>query len=204
MSLDTTSSPHIHSGIRITGMMVRVCSALVPAIIAYTWFFGWGLSINILIAITTALCTEALMLKLRQRPLAPFLTDGSAVVTGLLLAFCIPPFSPWWITVMGVVFAIVVAKHLYGGLGYNPFNPAMVGYVMLLISFPLEMTQWVPPNIVNQLQIGFLDTLNIIFTGHFPYLLSIDALSMATPLDTVKTELGLNITVTEIIRSNAQ
>ena len=203
MNLDTPSSPHIHSGIHITGMMVRVCLALVPAIIAYTWFFGWGLCINILIAVGTALGAEALMLRIRQRPIVPFLTDGSAVLTGLLLAFCLPPFSPWWITVMGTAFAIIVAKQLYGGLGYNPFNPAMVGYVMLLISFPLEMTQWVPPNIVNQLQIGFLDTLNIIFTGNFPYLLNIDALSMATPLDTVKTELGLNITVSEIVRSNA-
>jgi len=203
MSLDTSPSPYIHSGAGITGMMLRVCLALVPAIIAYTWFFGWGLCINILIAVSTALCAEALMLKLRQRPIAPFLTDGSAVVTGLLLAFCIPPFSPWWITVMGVTFAIIIAKQLYGGLGYNPFNPAMVGYVMLLISYPLEMTQWVPPNIVNQLEIGFLDTLNIIFTGTFPYSLSIDALSMATPLDTVKTELGLNVTVSEIVHGNA-
>jgi len=203
MKLDTSSSPFIHSGARITGMMMRVVLALVPAIIAYTWFFGWGLVINILLAIATALAAEALMLRLRKRPILPFLTDGSALVTGLLLAFCLPPFSPWWITVLGTAFAIIVAKQLYGGLGYNPFNPAMVGYVMLLISFPLEMTQWVPPNIVNQLEIGFFDTLNIIFTGHFPYFLSIDALSMATPLDTVKTELGLNNTVTEIVRGNA-
>jgi electron transport complex protein RnfD len=104
---------------------------------------------------------------------------------------------------MGAAFAIVVGKQLYGGLGYNPFNPAMVGYVMLLISFPLEMSQWVPPNIINQLEIGFLDTLKIIFLQDFPYLLSIDALTMATPLDTVKSELGLNITVSEIIGSNA-
>jgi electron transport complex protein RnfD len=203
MRLDTPSSPHIHSGTRISSLMIRVCLALVPAIIAYTWFFGWGLCINIIIAVATALFAEAVMLKIRQRPVAPFLTDGSAVVTGLLLAFCLPPFSPWWITVMGTAFAIIIAKQLYGGLGYNPFNPAMVGYVMLLISFPLEMTQWVPPNIVNQLKIGFFDTLNIIFTGTYPYTLSIDALSMATPLDTVKTELGLNVTVTEIVQGNA-
>ncbi|HEC17815.1 MAG TPA: electron transport complex subunit RsxD [Gammaproteobacteria bacterium] len=203
MKLDTSSSPFIHSGANITGMMLRVCLALVPAIIAYTWFFGWGLCINIFIAVSTAVAAEALMLRIRQRPLKPFLSDGSAVVTGLLLAFCLPPFSPWWITVMGAAFAIVVAKQLYGGLGYNPFNPAMVGYVMLLISFPLEMTQWVPPNIVNQLQIGFIDTLKIIFFGEYPYTLSIDALSMATPLDTVKTELGLNVTVSEIVQGNA-
>jgi len=203
MKLETPSSPHIHSGVQITSLMLRVMLALMPAVIAYTWFFGWGLVINMLIAITTALSVEALMLHLRQRPIQPFIMDGSAVVTAMLLAFCIPPFAPWWITFMGIAFAIIVGKHLYGGLGYNPFNPAMVGYVMLLISFPLEMTEWVPPNIVNQLEIGFLDTINIIFMGEFPYLLSMDALTMATPLDTVKTELGLNHTVSEIVAGNA-
>lgn len=203
MRLETPSSPHIHSGIHVNSLMVRVMLALVPAIAAYTWFFGWGLVINIIIAVSTALGAEALMLRLRNRPLPVFLTDGSAMVTGLLLAFCIPPFAPWWITFMGAAFAIIVGKQLYGGLGYNPFNPAMVGYVMLLISFPLEMSQWVPPNIVNQLEIGFVDTLNIIFLHDFPYLLTIDALTMATPLDTVKSELGLNITVSEIVGNNA-
>lgn len=202
MRLDTSSSPYIHSGALVGGMMFRVVLALVPAIIAYTWFFGWGLIINTLLAIAVALGTEALMLKLRQRPMI-FLTDGSAVVTAVLLAFCLPPLVPWWITVIGIMFAITVAKHLYGGLGYNPFNPAMVGYVMLLISFPLEMSTWVPANVLNGLDIGFTDTLQIIFTGQFPYQLSLDALSAATPLDTVKTELGLNKTVSEITSSNA-
>jgi len=203
MKLGTASSPYIHSGALVSGIMLRVLLALVPAIIAYTWFFGWGLVINCLLAIATALGTEALMLKLRQRPLAPFLGDGSAVVTAVLLAFCLPPLSPWWITVLGVAFAVVVAKHLYGGLGYNPFNRAMSGYVMLLISFPLEMTQWITPRLLNELQVSFGDTLNIIFLGHFPYQLSIDALSSATPLDTVKTELGLNRTVSEITGTSA-
>jgi len=203
MSLATPSSPHIHSGASITALMLRVLLALVPAIVAYTWFFGWGLIINIGIAVTVALGSEALMLRLRRRPLAPFLTDGSAVLTAVLLAFCIPPLAPWWITVMGAAFAIIVAKQLYGGLGYNPFNPAMVGYVMLLISFPLEMTSWVPSHILHQLQIGFVDTVQIIFQRDFPYALSMDALSAATPLDSVKTELGLNHTVPEIIAGNA-
>ena len=93
MKLDTSSSPFIHSGANITGMMLRVCLALVPAIIAYTWFFGWGLCINIFIAVSTAVAAEALMLRIRQRPLKPFLSDGSAVVTGLLrdAAHLLPP-----------------------------------------------------------------------------------------------------------------
>jgi len=203
MTLQTPPSPHIHSGLRISGMMLRVIAALIPAIICYTWFFGWGLIINSIIAALTAVTSEALMLRLRKRPLKPFLSDGSAVLTGMLLAFCIPPLAPWWITVLGVAFALIIGKHLYGGLGYNPFNPAMVGYVMLLISFPLEMTSWMPPFILEQLEIGFIDTLGMIFLNHFPYGLSIDALSSATPLDAMKTDLGLNNTVSEIIESNA-
>jgi electron transport complex protein RnfD len=203
MRLETPSSPHIHSGAQVYSIMYRVMLALLPAIIAYTWFFGWGLVINAILAMTTAVICEAIILRLRRRPIQPFITDGSAMVTGMLLAFCIPPFAPWWITVLGAGFAIVAGKHLYGGLGYNPFNPAMVGYVMLLISFPLEMTQWIPPNIVNQLQIGFIDTIKIIFLHNFPYSLNIDSLTMATPLDTMQTELGLHKTVSEVVGSSA-
>jgi electron transport complex protein RnfD len=203
MRLQTPSSPHIHSGAQVSGIMLRVALALVPAMMAHVWFFGWGIIINSLIAIITALCVEGVMLKLRGRPIYPFISDGSAVVTGLLLAFCIPPLAPWWIAFLGAAFAISVAKHFYGGLGYNPFNPAMVGYVMLLISFPLEMSSWSPANILNELQIGFWDTVRIIFQRDFPYSLSMDALTMATPLDTVKTDLGLNNTVSEILSGNA-
>ncbi|WP_455203302.1 electron transport complex subunit RsxD [Kaarinaea lacus] len=203
MNLKTPSSPHIHADITVASMMSRVILALVPALIAYVYFFGWGLLIHIAIAISVGLGCEAAMLKLRQRPIKPFLSDGSVLVTSLLLCFCIPPLSPWWITVIGVAFAVVVAKQLYGGLGYNPFNPAMVGYIVLLISFPKEMTSWVPPNILNGLQVNFIDTLTIVFLGDFPYTLSIDALSMATPLDMVKAELGLSKTVDEIKSGNA-
>jgi electron transport complex protein RnfD len=183
--------------------MTKVIVALIPAIAAYCYFFGWGMLIHLTIAIATGLACEAAMLKIRQRPLAPFLTDGSVVVSTILLTFCIPPLSPWWLTVIGVAFAVIVAKHLYGGLGYNPFNPAMVGYVVLLISFPKEMTAWVPPNMLYDLKVGFVDTLMIIFTGQFPYTLSIDALSSATPLDLVKAELALSKTVDEVRAGSA-
>lgn len=203
MILKTPASPHIHADISVTQVMSRVVIALIPAIIAYIWFFGWGLLINFCIALGTGLCAEALMLKLRQRPMAVFLSDGSVVVTALLLAFCLPPLTPWWITVIGMSFAVVVAKHLYGGLGYNPFNPAMVGYVVLLISFPKEMSTWMPPNILNDLQVGFQDTVAAIFTGKLPYFLTIDTVSMATPLDEIKTQLGLGETVEETIQGSA-
>jgi len=203
MLLKTPSSPHIHANTSVTAVMSKVLLALVPAIIGYVYFFGWGLLIHIVIATSVGLGCEAVMLKLRDRPVKPFLQDGSVVVTAVLLAFCIPPLAPWWITTIGMFFAVVVAKHLYGGLGYNPFNPAMVGYVVLLISFPKEMTAWTPPDILNGLQVGPIDTLKIVFLDQFPYTLSMDALSMATPLDTVKTELSLSKTVDEIKSGNA-
>lgn len=203
MKLNTPTSPHIHADISIRKMMSRVLMALVPAIICYTWFFGWGLLINIGIGITTALICEFLMLKARQRPIHLFLTDGSVLVTAVLLAFCIPPLAPWWLMVLGVSFSVVVAKHLYGGLGYNPFNPAMVGYVMLLISFPKDMTVWLPPSILFDLNFSFLDTLNAVFLGVFPGGFTLDALSAATPLDLIKTQLNIDVTVGETRNAHA-
>lgn len=183
--------------------MARVLLALIPAIIAYSWFFGWGLLVNIAIAVVTALGCEYLMLKLRQRPVHPFLTDGSVLVTAVLLAFCIPPLAPWWITVLGICFAVIIAKHLYGGLGYNPFNPAMVGYVVLLISFPREMTTWLPPFIMSDLDFTLLDTLKAVFLGVFPPGYALDALSAATPLDLIKTQLSIDVTIAETKATNA-
>ena len=129
----------------ITRIMLNVIVALVPGIIAYVVFFGWGIILNIIVAVITALATEIFMLQLRKRPIKPFIMDGSAVVTAILLALALPSLAPWWLTFIGVSFAIIVGKHLYGGLGYNPFNPAMIGYALLLVSFPLEMTLWLQP-----------------------------------------------------------
>jgi len=180
-------------------IMVRVALALVPGIAALVWFFGPGVIVNIVLAVVVGLAGEAMMLKLRNRPLAPFISDGSAVITAMLLAVSIPPLSPWWMTLLGVLFAIVIGKQLFGGLGYNPFNPAMLGYAMLLISFPREMTSWLPPLSLNEHPLGWVDTLRAIFTGALPGGLSFDAVSMATPLDTLKTQLKLQHSVGQII-----
>jgi len=198
MPLNVTTSPHISGNNSVTQVMTRVLYALIPGLIAYVWFFGWGLIINIVIAIVTALSAEALVLKARQRPLAPFLTDGSAIVTAILLTLAIPPLAPWWVTVIGALFAIVIAKHLYGGLGFNPFNPAMAGYVMLLISFPREMTSWIPLNTLSEFSLDFVQTFIYIFTSSLPPGITIDALTEATPLDAMKTHLGMGNTVSEI------
>jgi electron transport complex protein RnfD len=101
--------------------------------------------VNILFGAVVALICESLALALRKQPLRPFLSDYSALVTSTLLCIALPPYAPWWLLLVGVAFSVLIAKHLYGGLGYNPFNPAMVGYVVLLISFPLQMSSWAPP-----------------------------------------------------------
>ena len=193
-------APHLTPPNSVSLVMRRVIYALIPGILCYVWYFGFGIVINMLIAAATALACEALMLKLRQRDLNVFLTDYSAVVTAILLAFALPPLTPWWITVIGAAFAIIFAKHLYGGLGYNPFNPAMAGYVVLLISFPQEMTVWLKPDmLVNEAdRITFLQSLATIFTGSFPATVNVDAVTAATPLDVVKTQLGTNRMVLEI------
>jgi len=191
----TPISPHRHGEASVRRVMLDVLYALVPGLAAYVWFFGWGIVVNIAIAVAVALGAEAFMLAARGRPVRPFLTDGSATVTAVLLAIAVPPLAPWWVAAVGAAFAIVVAKHLYGGLGYNPFNPAMVGYVLLLISFPRVMTVW--PAAAGGQPLGILDSLHIIFAGAPPGL-PMDAVSGATPLDFMKVRLGANLTVDEI------
>jgi electron transport complex protein RnfD len=198
MPLSTPTSPHIHADISVSVLMTRVLLALAPAIIAYTYFFGEGVIIQMTLAVITALVCEVVMLKVRQRPLLPFLNDRSVLVTAILLGFCIPSIAPWWIAVIGAAFAVIVAKHLYGGLGYNPFNPAMVGYVVLLISVPREMSTWATPQSLTYINLDVAETLRLIFTGQLPGDLTMDAITTATPLDTVKVHLGMKETIEEI------
>lgn len=203
MKFKLAEAPHLKPINSVGAVMRQVLYALIPATVAYVWFFGWGLVINMLIASSAALAAELLMLNLRGKPIRPFLLDGSAILTAVLLAWAIPPLTPWWMTVTGTVFAIVFAKHLYGGLGYNPFNPAMVGYVVLLIAFPVAITHWIKPEMLvdDVYRLSLWDTIQAIFTGHLPASVNVDAVTSATPLDMVKTQLGLNHTVAEIRQS---
>ncbi|WP_313107764.1 electron transport complex subunit RsxD [Atlantibacter sp.] len=190
------SSPYTHNQRQTSRIMMLVSLALLPGI-AVQWFnFGWGSIIQLLLAIASALAAEAVVCKLRKQSASTLLGDNSALLTGLLLGISIPPLAPWWMVVLGTVFAIIIAKHLYGGLGHNPFNPAMIGYVVLLISFPVQMTSWLPPQSLAAIQPDFLDTLRMIFTGHTlngdtmsQLKMGIDGISQATPLDTFKTGL---------------
>ncbi len=201
MATNIDSLPPLAPKTSVSHVMLQVIYALVPGVLAYIWFFGWGVVFNILFAVITALVTEIIMLRLRHRAIMPFITDGSAVVTAILLALALPPVTPWWVIFIGIGFAVVFGKHLFGGLGYNPFNPAMLGYAVLLISFPIEMTVWPLPGMLNGTPLGFLDSLIFMFSGNLPQGLSLDGITSATVLDTVKTELGRNMMLDEIYTS---
>jgi electron transport complex protein RnfD len=197
-------APHLRPTTSVRRVMAEVLVALVPATVAYVWYFGPGLLLNMAVAIVIALAAEAAVLAVRGRSVVSGVQDLTAVLTAVLLAFALPPLTPWWITAIGAVFAIVFAKQLYGGLGYNPFNPAMAGYVVLLISFPADLTHWLPPAGLGLApdRPDVVASLTYLFSGHLPLDMSWDTVGGATPLDEVKTQLGLARTVDEI-RSTA-
>lgn len=201
------SSPYTHNQRQTSRIMLLVLIAALPGIAAQTWFFGWGTLFQIVLAAITALVAEAIVLRLRKQSVASHLQDYSALLTGLLLAVSIPPLAPWWMVVLGTGFAIIIAKQLYGGLGQNPFNPAMIGYVVLLISFPVQMTSWLPPYEIAATTPDILDTLRMIFSGHTAsggdmtlLRIGIDGISQATPLDTFKTSLRAGHSVEQIMQ----
>jgi len=194
-------SPYITDAPTVSTIMFKVLLALVPGITAYVWVFGGGILISLSLATLTALAAEAVLLKIRQRPVKPYLIDMSAVVTAWLLALALPPLAPWWLVVVGTFFAIVIAKQLYGGLGYNPFNPAMVGYAVLLISFPLIMTKWPAPLSLAEHPLSFMDQLHFIFGHGLPTDMKVDAITSATPLDYLKTQLMLKHEVASITQA---
>ncbi|MBT3296721.1 MAG: RnfABCDGE type electron transport complex subunit D [Verrucomicrobia bacterium] len=163
-----SSSPHAHSGSSVQRIMLDVIIALVPAMAAATYAFGWDAIRLISACVLACVASEGVSRKWMGRDLG--VEDLSAVITGILLAFNLPPSLPTWMAVVGSVFAIVICKQLFGGIGYNPFNPALAGRVMLLISFPVFMTTW--------------------STWGIPAPLAVDAITTATPLGLVKTAIA--------------
>lgn len=161
--MDFNTSPYLLKPASVTRVMLTVAVALIPGIAAQLVFFGLDIVRTLAIASVAALVFEAMMLQLRAKPVGVFLKDGSAVLTAWLIALSLPPSAPWWLVVVAVFFAIIVAKHLYGGLGQNPFNPAMVAFAICIVSFPSLMSQWP----------------------------GVDALTAATPLDHLKTALKM-------------
>lgn len=185
-----STPPYLLKEASVSRVMLQVCAALIPGIAAYVWLIGPALLIQLLIASVSALLAEGLMLQLRGKPLRLFLSDGSALVTAWLIALTFPPLAPWWLLATCTIFAIVVAKHLYGGLGQNPFNPAMVAFAVGIISFPALISQW--PSI--GLQLGWSAQFDIIFGLSS----GADALTGATPLDAMKTALKLGDAQTSV------
>lgn len=187
-------APFLLKETSVSRVMTRVCLALLPAIAVYVWQVGPAILFQIALASLAALLGEALMLRIQGKPIGLFLADGSAVVTAWLIALTFPPLAPWWLIITATLVAIVIAKQLYGGLGQNPFNPAMVAFAACIVSFPALMSQW--PSV--GLQLPWQDQLAIVL-GHAPRL---DALSGATPLDAMKTALKMsegNVDVPELL-----
>lgn len=208
-TLKLNSSPHQRVKRDTSQVMRLVIYAMLPGIALQTYFFGYGVLIQCLLAGITAITAEAAVLFIRKKNIERTLSDYSALLTGLLVAVSIPPLLPWWMTVIGVGFAIIVAKQLYGGLGFNMFNPAMIAYVVLLVSFPAAMTMWVPPQSLIYHDVSFIDTLYVIFSQYtqsgydIQQLRTIaDGTTMATPLDAVKTGLSNQQTYSEVLSSS--
>ena len=174
------NSPFVRKPASVQRVMLQVLLALVPGIAAYVWFFGAGILVQLAIASAAALAGEAAMLAIRGKPKALFLTDLSAIVTAWLIALTFPPIAPWWLTVTGTLLAVVVVKQLYGGLGQNPFNPAMAAFCLMIVAYPALMSQWPAAG-----QLDFKTQLDLIFGG----LRQVDAITGATPLDALRTAL---------------
>ncbi|MCB1915794.1 MAG: RnfABCDGE type electron transport complex subunit D [Rhodocyclaceae bacterium] len=189
-------SPYLRDSRSVRQIMLHVLAALLPGIAAYVWQFGAGILLQLLLASLTAVAAEAAMLKLRGKPIGLYLGDLSAIVTAWLIALSLPPIGPWWMIVVATLCAIVVAKHLYGGLGQNPFNPAMVAFCVMIVAFPSLMSQWPAAGLDLSQQ------LDLILGGSRP----LDAITAATPLDALRTGLrtgGADARVAEIVQGPA-
>lgn len=161
--------------------MQLVILALLPGVLVFAYQTGWGGILNIAISVFAAILFESIALTLRKRNPMPAITDYSAVVTGLLIALCLPPLLPWWIPVVAVAFAILLAKHCYGGLGQNIFNPAMAGYAIVLISFPRDLSLWLSQ--AESFTIPLSEAFSTIFNGGLAHSTGWDGLTGATALD---------------------
>ena len=192
------NSPYLRQPASVRSVMLRVMLALLPGVAAYVWWFGPAILIQLALVSLAALAGEALMLKLRQKPLWQFLGDGSALLTAWLTALAFPPLTPWWLTISASLFAIIIVKQLYGGLGQNPFNPAMAAFCVMIVAFPQLMSQWPAP-----LHGAGFDQ----FSAHAALIFGsssgreLDAITMATALDSWRTTLHSSMPPTSLTSS---
>ncbi|WP_025112369.1 RnfABCDGE type electron transport complex subunit D [Pseudomonas sp. H1h] len=175
---------------RLQQAMKWVLLATLPGMLALFWLYGWGVLINLMLVVSTALLVEAGVTRLRRQPLQPTLSDGSALVSATLLAAALPPYCPWWLTVIAIASGLLFGKHLYGGIGKNPFNPAMLGFVLVMVLFPQPMTHW-PAHGMNLLA-AFDQVFN---AGQAP-----DAWVQATALDSLR--INKSLTMDELFATN--
>jgi electron transport complex protein RnfD len=175
---------------RLQQAMKLVLLAALPGLLALFWWYGWGVLVNLLLAIVAALMVEAGVARLRQQPIQPALSDGSALVSATLLAAALPPYCPWWLTVMAVASGLLFGKHIYGGVGRNPFNPAMLGFALIMVMFPQPMTHWPAHGL------DLTATFQQVFgAGQAP-----DAWAQATVLDSLR--INKSLTMDELFTSN--
>lgn len=186
------TSPFVRKPASVQQVMFTVLVALVPGVAIYVSQFGPGIVVNLLIASLAAIAAEAFVLWLRKKPVSLYVTDLSAVVTAWLIALAFPPIIPAWILILATVLAVVAVKHLYGGLGQNPFNPAMAAYCLMIVAYPSAMSQWPPA--------GWMD-----LATHWQHIVggNMDAITGATPLDAMRTGVRGNATVHDILQGNA-
>jgi len=177
--LKVSGSPHVHTDESVKKIMYGVIYAMIPALLVSIYFFGLEAVRVTLISVVACMVVEALIQKYLLKT-AVTVTDGSAIITGILLAFNVPSNLPWWIIVIGAIVAIGIGKMSFGGLGKNIFNPALVGRVFLLISFPVQMTSWPVPKAL------FGESLT-------------DAVTGPTPLGIMKEGLSAGKTVQDIM-----
>lgn len=194
------AGPHVHQPGSIARTMGLVMLALVPATLYGAYAFGWPAINLFVVTVGSALLFESLSLWIAGKPVRPFVLDGSGALTGWLLALSLPPWAPWWIGVIGGLLAIVIGKQVFGGIGQNLFNPAMVARVALLISFPVEMTSFVGPQpLLATGSPDFIQGLAITFgtTG-----VSVDGVSGASVLGLVRDELGRGAELGPVLAAN--
>jgi electron transport complex protein RnfD len=198
---ETTSAPYTHQNSSVSRTMLLVMIALLPATIHGIYQFGLPALFIFVVTIAACIFFEAICLVIAGKPVRPYLLDGSAVLSGWLLAMTLPPWSPWWLATVGAFLAIVVGKQVFGGIGQNLFNPAMVARVALLIAFPLEMTSWVLPQpLFSANTPGIIEALAITFGGAVPA--AYDGVSGATVLGYVKSELGQGVPLSDVLADN--
>lgn len=175
---------------RLRQAMKLVLLATLPGLLTLFALYGWGVLINVMLSVSTALIVEAGVTRLRRQPLQPTLSDGSALVSATLLAVALPAYCPWWLTVSAIAFGLLFGKHLYGGVGKNPFNPAMLGFALIMVMFPQPMTHWPAHGL------ALFDAVQQVFNpAQAP-----DAWVQATALDSLR--INKSLTIDELFAAN--